>query len=296
METPTSQRKSKSQGRRRHILIVTARFEARFATLRAPQCAPQLKSQGLRGLSLNQTGTLSSHRLAHFVAAIDTPKQGFRLWFEFYKLALDDPALAVEVERTREFYEPWGDVRGQTFDRWWAGHSRLFEETRVREVSRIGKETDALYLAVPLQQPLIRSMRQVKQIVEARQLERAKAVGIEDRRTKAAGAGQFRLTPGVEFRHTTVKDVLLVYQVYLANEKPKINAEFLAKVQEFYRNRPRAKKVPSQLGTDPNSPDIESTLRSIRRYVERAEELMLAAARGEFPGKSRMGSRDRRST
>jgi hypothetical protein len=43
------------------------------------------------------------------------------------------------------------------------------------------------------------------------------------------------------------------------------------------------------------SPDIESTLRSIRRYAERAEELMLAAARGDFPGQSRMGARDRRS-
>jgi len=48
-------------------------------------------------------------------------------------------------------------------------------------------------------------------------------------------------------------------------------------------------------GMYPNSPHIESTLRSIRRYVKRAEELMLAAAKGEFPGESRMGSKDRRS-
>jgi hypothetical protein len=187
-------------------------------------------------------------------------------------------------------------VRAQTFDRWWAEKQHLFEETRVREISRIGKETDALYLAVPLQQPLIRSMRQVKEIIEARQLERAKAVGIERRRSKAAGVGQFHLTPGAEFRHTTVKDVLLVYQLYAALGKPKINVNFLEKIQEFYRSRPRAKKVPPQLGTDPSSPDIESTLRSIRRYVERAKELMLAAARGDFPGQSRMGRKDHQST
>jgi hypothetical protein len=184
-------------------------------------------------------------------------------------------------------------MRAQTFDRWWAVKSPLFEETSVRQVSRIGKETGALYLAVPLQQPLTRTIKQVKAIVEAKQSERAETVGIEGRRTKAAGVGQYRLTPGVEFRHTTVKDVLLVYRLHLANGKPKINGDFLAKIQHFYRSRPRASKVPPHLGTDPNSPDIESTLRSVRRYVERAEELTLAAARGNFPGESRMGSRDR---
>jgi hypothetical protein len=224
-----------------------------------------------------------------------SPKQGFRLWFEFYKLALEDPDLAAEVEKTRAFYEPWGDVRAQTFDHWWAEKRHLFGETAVRQVNRIGDEPDAVYLAVPLQQPLIRSMRQVKEIIGARQLEVAKAVGIERRRTKAAGVGQFHLTPGVEFRHTTVKDVLLVYQLYAAQRKPKINAKFLEKIQEFYRSRPRAKRVPIQFATDPQSPNMESALRSIRRYKERAEELMLAAARGDFPGQSRMGSKDRRS-
>jgi hypothetical protein len=224
-----------------------------------------------------------------------SPKQGFRLWFEFYKLALEDPDLASEVEKSRAFYEPWGDARAQAFDRWWAEKRHLFGETAVRQVNRIGDEPDSVYLAVPLQQPLIRSMRQVKKIVEARQLEVAKAVGIEGRRTKAAGVGQFHLTPGVEFRHTTVKDVLLIYQLYAAQGKPKINAKFLEKIQEFYRSRPRAKRVPIQFTTDPNSPNMESALRSIRRYVERAEELMLAAARGDFPGQSRMGSKDRRS-
>ena len=108
--------------------------------------------------------------------------------------------------------------------------------------------------------------------------------------------GQFHLTPRVEFRHTTVKDVLLVYQLYAAQKKPKINAKFLEKIQEFYRSRPRAKRVPIQFATDPQSPNMESALRSIRRYKERAEELMLAAARGDFPGQSRMGRKDHQST
>jgi hypothetical protein len=55
--------------------------------------------------------------------------------------------------------------------------------------------------------------------------------------------------------------------------------------------------LPSKrLSADPNNPDIVTVLRSIRRYVERAEELMLAAAKGEFPGDPRMGLKERRSS
>ncbi len=220
-----------------------------------------------------------------------SPKQGFRLWFEFYKLALDEPTLASEIERTRAFYELWGEVKGLSFDRWWAEKQHLFGETGVREVERITDEADTLYLAIPLQQPADTTLRQVGKIVEVRQQKRAEAAGIEDRRTKAVGFGRYRLTPGVEFRHTTVKDVLLLYQLYVAEGKPRINAKFLEKVQQFYQSRPRKKNVPMQFATNPSSSGVESTLRSMRRYVQRAEELMLAAARGDFPGEARMGSR-----
>jgi hypothetical protein len=56
---------------------------------------------------------------------------------------------------------------------------------------------------------------------------------------------------------------------------------------------PESKEGSPQFATDPNGPNVETTLQSIRRYVARAEELVLAAAKGDFPGESRMGSRDR---
>jgi uncharacterized glyoxalase superfamily protein PhnB len=34
---------------------------------------------------------------------------------EFYKLALDDPALQANLAKVRTFYEPWGDPRGLDF-------------------------------------------------------------------------------------------------------------------------------------------------------------------------------------
>jgi hypothetical protein len=41
---------------------------------------------------------------------IKSRKQHIRLWFEFYKLALDDPALQDNLAKVRPFYEPWGEV------------------------------------------------------------------------------------------------------------------------------------------------------------------------------------------
>ena len=37
--------------------------------------------------------------------------QHIRLWFEFYKLAYEDPALQANLAKVRTFYEPWGDPR-----------------------------------------------------------------------------------------------------------------------------------------------------------------------------------------
>jgi hypothetical protein len=46
---------------------------------------------------------------------INSQRQQIRLWFQFYKLALDDPALQANLAKVRTFYEPWGDPRGLDF-------------------------------------------------------------------------------------------------------------------------------------------------------------------------------------
>ena len=58
-----ARRKPKNQGRSRRRHLTAARIEARFATLRAPQCVRQPNSQGLHGPFL-------STRPLHFYAAI----------------------------------------------------------------------------------------------------------------------------------------------------------------------------------------------------------------------------------
>lgn len=56
---------------------------------------------------------------------IKSRRQHIRLWFEFYKLALDDPSLQANLAKVRTFYEPWGDPRGVDFDVWWKDRAYL---------------------------------------------------------------------------------------------------------------------------------------------------------------------------
>ena len=77
-------------------------------------------------------------------------KQHVRIWYEFYKLALNDPRLADQVEKSRIYYKPWGAVAGIPFDKWWPSHSHLFEDLRVREIQRVSPNDAVMYLALPL--------------------------------------------------------------------------------------------------------------------------------------------------
>ena len=43
------------------------------------------------------------------IPKIKSRKQLIRIWFEFYKLCLDDPQFRRNLKMSRPFYEPWGE-------------------------------------------------------------------------------------------------------------------------------------------------------------------------------------------
>ena len=84
---------------------------------------------------------------------IKSRRQHIRLWFEFYKLALDDPALQGNLAKVRAFYEPWGDPRGVDFRVWWKDHGYLFGATQVEEATKVSKAPNVLNVSIPLNLP-----------------------------------------------------------------------------------------------------------------------------------------------
>lgn len=217
-------------------------------------------------------------------------KQQIRIWFEFYKLALSDGRFDTALAASKGYYEPWGEVAGVPFDRWWKEHSNLFDELRVREVASVEADAATMHLAVPLDLDTKRIIQQVRDLVAARQQAATAAAGGKLGRSNRVGLARFGLTPGVEFRSEVADKVLRVYRdVYLPAGRPKVGPEFAQKVVDFL-SKPRIKMkihfLP-QGGSSANDFTPEQ-LRNLRRYVKRAEAYMEAAAEANFPGQSTM--------
>lgn len=227
---------------------------------------------------------------------INTQKQYIRIWFEFYKMALKDPELSANIGKSREFYKPWGDVTDKKFDIWWKENRSLFGQSHVAEIDRVHQHPNTLNVAIPLNLPVSTTMKQLKQLVEQKQLARIEELGLESygRKTKSISFGQYEVTEGIEIRGKTLYEIQLMYSIWLEMGKPAINTEFCLKVVEWMKSRPRAKWIPYLLQQDP-TPDkkgnlryTDDQLRQVRRYIKKGEKVCEAVSKGQFPGKNRL--------
>jgi hypothetical protein len=70
-------------------------------------------------------------------------------------------------------------------------------------------------------------------------------------------------------------------------ERRNINPKFVQAVLDFYKTRSKAKKPlkpPSSFSDGAKAGD--DAVRTCRRYIKDAERLILAAAKGDFPGRN----------
>lgn len=217
---------------------------------------------------------------------IKSKKQYIRFWFEFYKLALLDPSLKDNIEKSSKFYKQWGDVSNLKFDEWWKTSKPLFGETRVKESTRIIRNKHVLNVSIPLNLPMTNSLKEIKQLIEAKQEELMVDGHDQPRKSKIVGGSKYELTQGVEIRGQSINETLVVYQKYIHNEKPPINMEFVMKVHRELQNRPRAKWTLHFLGNVEYTPDHANLVRYMRRMVKRGQTICTAVSKSEFPGKS----------
>ena len=93
-------------------------------------------------------------------------------------------------------------------------------------------------------------------------------------------------TIGAEPKLAAVREMLTVYRdVYLVNQGLR-GEKLLEAAHRHYlgRKNKRWAKVPMALLPDSDGDKIRP-MRNVRRYIQKAEHVMLNVARGEFPGK-----------
>lgn len=210
--------------------------------------------------------------------------QIYRLWFEFYKLALKskDKEVISALKKSKNFYSGWGTDAEIHFDDWWKDKQHLFYETKKLKFID-GKEpiTDATHLmiSIPKDIPLEVLMKELKERV-APELEKRK------NRIKIT---EHRYAPS-EVQGVKKESARLYFELYkevFSNEKLK-GAEQYEAVKDYFETR--FKKKPNEIPEyfrdfDADKERIQSSMRNVRRYKEKCLQLILNVSNGEFPGK-----------
>ena len=221
---------------------------------------------------------------------VKSRRQHIRLWFQFYKLALDDPALQANLAKVRTFYEPWGDPRGLDFREWWKDHGYLFGASDVEEITKAATAPNVLNVAIPLNLPVSQVLPRIKELIEARQRQRLNELGLDHKAGKSlkAAFGTYEIN-AKELRGRPLHEAHVIYCMWLDMGKPTINSAFLHAVRDRLRNRPRAKWLPSFLLREAlpdqkgNPHFADEQIRQMRRSIKKAQDTCLSVSKGMFP-------------
>ena len=217
-------------------------------------------------------------------------RETYRLWFEYLKVALASrhPEVIQGLKASEAYYLPWEVTPETKFDPWWKTHRHLFAENQTVRALEAGEIANPgiglLVLEIPLTQSATVLTKQVKSLIQNAILDRDKQSS-RVLKAKKAPTALYRPSEGAEPKLDAVREMLTVYRdVYLAN--PKLRGEaLLDATHAFYlgRKNKRWARVPMALqhaGMD----DKVRAMRNLRRYLQKAEKVLVNVAKGQFPG------------
>ena len=210
--------------------------------------------------------------------------QIYRLWFEFYKLALKskDKEVISALKKSKNFYSSWGTDSDIHFDDWWKEKQHLFYETKKIKFIE-GKEpitvASHLVISIPKNIHLEVLMKQIQELVAPKLEKRKNRIKITEHRYAP------KEVQGV--KKESARLYFELYKEVFSNDKLKGVEQYRA-VQDYFKTR--FKKNPNEIPEyfrdfDADKERIESSMRNVRRYKNKCLQLILNVANSEFPGK-----------
>lgn len=220
-------------------------------------------------------------------------KQHIRLWFECLQICLNDNQYQKNLDRSSVFYEEWGTVAGIKFDDWWKEHRYLFEDSIVREVTRVSKNPNTIAVSIPLDEKVSTILKHVKSIVEAHQTNKLINMGLDPKDMKSLSLG----TSKYSFTQKEMKGKfhyinLEMYKFYLSVGRPPINRQFLIDIRTHFDSRTRSKlrhniiwipTIPDFEKYYPTNSSLDYVIRTVRRGLKSVEKTLINVSNGQFP-------------
>ena len=135
---------------------------------------------------------------------------------------------------------------------------------------------------IPLTQSPTILTRKVKEIIQKSHDSRAK----KSRKAKSIPSAYYKLTDGSEPKFDAIREMLSIYRdVYLKNRSLR-GDKLLEATHGYYlkRKNKRYAKVPMSFQHSGSNSNKIGAMRNLRRYIQKAEKVVLNVARGQFPG------------
>ncbi len=227
-------------------------------------------------------------------------KEIVRFWWDIYRELNRNKRLRAELklddamDAHSEFYRAWGDVTKPTFEAWWKEHRELFiEAPSVTEVSGAAfeRKPNHLYLAINCAKPYSKLVPQIKDRIK--RLQKSQTLLLEGRKRKSKRQAKFRYNEATEIHLPTFREQYRFFKyVYVPERYPrgsyrewgKHQMDSLGAGTKLWRaaaKHYKGKKKPKYLRlSDTPTP---TTLRNLRRYVQRINTLCERVAHGQFP-------------
>lgn len=209
-------------------------------------------------------------------------KELLRLWYEFYRLALQstDKEVAKAVKKSKSFYKEWEVVEGELFDPWWAKHRHLFEQKEfVRVLSDGDKRTaGSVVLEIPTTKARTEVLAEIRSLLPTL---------LPTRPTKSVTGGKYLPTEVQGVKRDSLRIMLDLEKRIFRNDKLK-GEKLRERVQKFFneeRYRRKKNSVPYGFLLNTKHGNEDNVDRNIRRYRQKVKQLILNVAGGEFPGR-----------
>lgn len=207
-------------------------------------------------------------------------KELFRLWYEFYRLALNsnDKVVQNAVKKSKSFYADWNVDVSEAFDPWWAKHRHLFEQNQfVRVLSDISdKSAGTIVLEIPIHKARTEVLAEIRAILPSVLPARPARNGAKYLPTETRGVKRDSLRIMLDLQRRIFSNELL--------KGEKLTSRVI-KFFEHDRYKRKANRVPASFFIDTYSGITDNVDRNIRRYRQKVQKLILNVANGEFPGK-----------